>query len=178
MKKVQLLLLSFVIFSLSYGQSEWVNFKSEKEGYKISFPAKPEEQSQTIPSDAGELKMNMMIYDASKQDDDNMVYLFNYTDYPDSLMRDADEETLKNFFEGTVAGAAKNVKGKVLSQKDIKLKNYIGVEGRIDYMDGKAIITMRCYLKANRLFMLETITAPDKENNTNFKKFVDSFEIL
>ncbi|MEO8147970.1 MAG: hypothetical protein ABI723_10055 [Bacteroidia bacterium] len=179
MKPVIYLLLSSIFFSFTFIEGEWVTIKSEKEGYKISFPKKPEEQSQNVPSDVGELKMNMWICEVdSTIKDDNLVYLFNYTDYPEKLFKESDSSLTAGILDGAVNGGVKNVKGKLISVENETYKNYPGRNARIDYNDGQAIITMKCYMVKNRIYLLEIITLTQNDKNADMKKFIDSFELL
>lgn len=156
--------------------SEWYLF--EEAGCTILFPDKPDRQVQTLNTEIGDLEMNINMYDASKGgDDDNLVYGFITTEYPDSLINSDNKSMIKEFFKSANEGAVKKVQGKLLSEKSISISGYPGSEVRIDFKKGMAIITMRSYLVKNKMYVLQTICVPKKEKNASASKFFGSFKL-
>jgi len=157
----------------------WYLLESEQYGYKIEFPKEPTENPQVVNSVIGELKMNIFMYDASKgSKDDNLVYMVNYTEYPDTLINSEKTDVLSDFFRNSIDGAVRNVHGKLLSEKEIKIGEYPGREINIDFKDGMAVIRMRLYLVKNKMYMLQTITETKKDFNKSITRFMDSFELI
>ena len=150
----------------------WTEYKSAEGKFTAEFPKKPESQKQVINSEVGELTMNIVMYDASKDDEANLVYMINYTDYPDTLINSDKKETLESFFRNSTDGAVKNVHGKLLSEKIISVGDYPGREIRIDFQNGKAVITSRVYLVKNRMIMLEVITGTKNDFNKRINQFL------
>ncbi len=177
----KLLASSLILFSLmSFVKPDgWYLFQSEQYGYKIEFPKEPTENPQVVNSEIGELKMNIFMYDASKVGkDDNLIYMINYTEYPDTSINSKRTEILDDFFRNSIDGAVKNVRGELLSEKIIKIGEYPGREIKIDFKDGMAVIRMRLYLVRNKMYLLQTITETKKDFNKSITKFMDSFELL
>ncbi len=165
-----------LIISLGFTvHSDWYLF--ETDSFSIEFPQKPEENTQSIPTTIGDLKIVMWASETKKGEDDNLVYSLMLSDYPDSLINSDKVEQLDRFFRGSVDGAVGNIKGKLLSEKTIELSGFPGREAWIEYANGKAIIKMKLYLVHNRMYILQTITEPGKENNQNALRFHDSFKI-
>lgn len=160
-------------------KEDWHPFVSKESGFKILFPQKPEYTPQTIESEIGELTLNLYSYDASSaENDENIIYMVNYTAYPLEMVNSDNMETLDAFFTGAIEGAAKNVDGKILSEKKIMMGNIEGREVQIDYSNGEAIITMRVYLTKNKVYMAQVITETAKANNKSLQKFMNSFVIV
>lgn len=177
----RLLLTSLVLLSLmSFMKPDgWYVLRSEQYGYKVDFPQKPVENPQVINTEIGELKMNMFIYDASSAGkDDNLLYLVNYTEYPEAFMEVEDPESVKVFFRNAVDGAVGNVNGRLISEKIIKLGRHPGREIKVDFKEGMAVIRMRFYLVGYKLYMLQTITETKKDFNKSINRFMNSFELL
>ena len=171
-------LILFLLMSLSKPET-WYLLESEPLGYKIEFPKEPTENPQVVNSEIGELKMNIFMLDASKsRKDDNLVYMVNYTEYPDTLISSEKIDILDNFFRNSIDGAVRNVHGKLLSEKIIKINEYPGREIKIDFKDGMAVIRIRLYLVKNKLYMLQTITETKKDFNKSINRFMDSFELI
>jgi len=155
---------------------EW--FVRETNTYTIQFPESPEHQTQSVPSEIGDLKMEIDIFDASKaKGDENLVYGLVTSEYPDSLIDSDNKEILSTFFRNSTDGAVTNVKGKLLSEKEISLGGFPGYEIRIDFQEGLAIITMRSYLVHNKMYVLQVISETAKEKNKAADKFFSSFKL-
>ncbi|HKC68833.1 MAG TPA: hypothetical protein VKG26_11430 [Bacteroidia bacterium] len=181
MKKTthSLLFALFLIGMFAFTKSDsWYLVESKPFGFKIEFPVKPAEQTKVINSELGELNMNMFLYDASKAKDDNLVYLASYTEYPKDAVDSDNKEVQKKMLRSGIDGAVNNVQGKLLSEKIITLDGFEGIEARIDFKNGMAIIKMRMYLVHNKMYILETITETSKESNKSVSKFLDSFKLF
>lgn len=169
---VLLMTMSFVTLK------PWYLLTATAYGFKIEFPEKPTEKAQSVNSAVGKLKMNMyMLEPASKNQDENLVYLVNYTEYPEGTVDSNDKENLDGFFRNSIDGAVANVNGKLVSEKNITLGKYPGREAKVDFQNGLAVITMRIYLVNNTMYMLETICETKKDSNASITKFMDSFAL-
>jgi hypothetical protein len=180
-KRIIGLLIGFVfIVSTGFIQSDkWITIQVKKYGYQIEFPQKPIEQTQSLPSEIGELHLNMYIYDASKsKKEENVLYLTNCTVYPGNDIHSDHKEKLDGFYRGAIDGATKNVKGTLLSETKIEVQGYEGRDVTIDYQNGLAIITMRMLLVKNNMYMIQTITETSKAPNSGITKFMNSFQLL
>ena len=168
--------MAILIFSLSFETlKDWYLFDATD--FSIEFPKKPNASNQNVSSAIGELKMDIFMYDASKDGDANFVYGLITSEYPDSLINSEKTAILPTFFRNSVDGAVKNVQGKILSEKTIDINGFPGREVNIDYQNGVAIIKMRLYLVHNKMYVLQTITETSKVNNADAIKFHDSFKL-
>ena len=166
-----ILLMSFI------NPDDWFLF--EAKNCKIYFPQKPTEQSQTIVTAIGELKLNIYMYQVpDNKEDDNLVYGLIESDYPDSLINSNKKDILDNFFRNSIDGAVNNVHGKLLSESKIQLDSFPGREVRIDFRDGLAVLKMRIYLVRNKMYMEQTITDTKKDFNKSIDRFMDSFKLV
>ena len=155
--------------------AEWQIFESKEFQFKMSFPDKPAFSTQLVNTALGAMTLHIAQLDVSGDSTNpNLVYMINYTQFPDSINSDR-KDKLDKFFDGSIAGMAKNVQGTVLSQKTIDYKGYPGREIRVD-MPGQAVITARLILIKSRYFNMMVMTAPTKEPNAGISKFFDSFE--
>lgn len=169
--------LSSLIFNIT--DKDWVIIKSKAEGYQVAFPGQPVEENESVDSELGKLKMNMLTYEVTDEaTDKNLVYLFNYTDYPEGKLDYSDSAMVESILDGAVNGAAKNVEGKIISVTPLTYKEHAGKEVRIDFKDGMAVIAIRCYLVKNRIYLLEVIALTENDKNENQSKFLNSFELL
>jgi hypothetical protein len=168
-----------MLLTMSFATVTWYELNLSKYGCKLEFPQKPTEKKQKINSAVGKLKMNMYLYEPTEQaKDENLVYLFNYTEYPASKISSDNKDMLKPFFDNAIQGAVNTVNGKLLSEKDISIGKYPGREVKVDYKEGYAVITIRLYLVKNRMYMLEAITKTTKDANASLAKFMNSFKLV
>ena len=179
MKKITTAIAFFTLVIIATGftaAKEW--FVRETSNYTVQFPAAPEHSTQSVPSEIGDLKMEIDIFDASKtKGDDNMVYGLVTSEYPDSLIDSDNKEILPTFFRNSTDGAVTNVKGKLLSENEISIGGFPGYEIRIDFQEGLAVITMRSYLVHNKMYVLQVISETAKEKNRSADKFFNSFKL-
>ena len=170
-----LILLATVCFSFTI--NDWFKYASAEGKYQIQMPKQPVEQPQVIETELGELTLNMVMYDASADGDENFIYLVNYTDYPTELIDSENADLVEEFLTASVNGSAANVGGEIVETKDISINDYPGKEVLIELEMGTAVIDMKVYLVNNRMYMLQVITTPDNLNNSNALKFFESFKL-
>jgi hypothetical protein len=170
--------IALFIFSGLVNAEDWYTLESKEHGYKVEFPKEPEASSQEVETEIGVLKMNMYMYDASKYEgDENMIYMVNYSEYPEEHISSDKTELLDEFFRNSIDGAVTNVSGELLSEKKISMGKFPGREIRIDYANGAAVITMRIYLVKNAVYMVQAITDTKNEPNKSVARFMDSLEL-
>jgi hypothetical protein len=173
---ISLLFLTLVVTSFKKAD-DW--YLLQTHSYKILFPKKPTASNQEIDSQIGKLTLHLNIYEVPESEsDDNHAYLTNETSYPDSSINSDNTKLVSTIFANAIAGAVKNVSGKLLSEKVIAFGKYPGREVRIDFQNGVAVIKMRIYLVRNSTIMIETITDTDKQYNKSIDKFMDSFRLI
>ncbi len=177
MQKIRLILYGFTFFfstSFLY-QHDWFLFESNN--FSVIFPKKPETEITTTPSDLGDLKVEILTYDGSMNNDENYLYAIAISEYPDSMINSSITSKLETFFKNSIDETVKNLQGKLLSEKNIEIKEFPGKEIRVDYGNGLAIIMMRLYLVHNKVYILQTITETSKESNSSVLKFHNSFKL-
>jgi hypothetical protein len=179
MKTIKLLVaplvLSLIAFSFT-NTEEWFLVKTQN--CKIYFPKKPTDKSESVNTAKGDLKVNIYFYQAAENDnDDNLAYILSETEYPDSVMNSDKTDKLESFFRNSIDGAVSNFKGKLLDESEINIDGFPGRKVRIDLKNGKTVMNMRFYLVKNRMYVLETVTDADKDDNSSIDRFMNSFEL-
>lgn len=152
-------------------------YESKNGGYKITFPKVPVESKDAIDSNMGKLNLHSTSCDA---DEDNLMYMSIYTDYPDSLFHVETIEEFEEFYTDVINGSVGSINGKLLYTKNIKLNNVEGREIKISFeaQGESGISMMRMFLVANRMYMIQTITEAKKDGNVAIGRFMDSFELI
>ncbi len=180
MNKLRLLISSLALLlfcSFLKPLNEWIKF--ENNNCKILFPGTPANDSTLTDTKVGKLTLYTHLFEVPENSKDScLLYGLIETQYPAQFFDTTGNKSfMKGFFEGAVNGAVSNVAGRLISQKDISKNGYPGKEIKIDFQNGTAIITMNIFLAKTRLFAIQTISLPGKENNTGAVKFNNSFEI-
>jgi len=178
-----LLIISVVTTSFIHTEKkihidDWVPF--EDAGCKMLFPKTPGDESQTVNTAIGELKLYNHLYEVPDGvEDDNLVYLLSETEFTDSTKVNSKngKEQVDKFFRGAVDGGVSSAHGKLLTEEIIQLDGYPGRKFRADIKDGLAVMTMKAYLVKNKLYMLEVITETKKDFNKSIDKFMSSFAL-
>lgn len=156
--------------------SGWQLYESKAGGYKMTFPKVPIESKDIINSDIGKLNTYTVTCGA---DEDNAAYMVTYIDYPDSLVHTEIVE-LDPFYEGVISGSVGEINGKLLYAKNIQLNDVEGREAKISFeVQGESgLSTLRLFLVANRMYMIQTITETQKDANVSIGRFMDSFQFI
>jgi hypothetical protein len=176
MKKSKIFFFSILTLVSIYSftvATDWYLF--ENTFSTIEFPAKPVLNTQGLPSAVGKLKMETAFLEPT----DKNVYLYGLlvSEYPDSLINSDKKEKLAPFFRSAIDGSIKDTKSKLLSEKEISIEKYPGREVRMDYGNGKAIVTMRLYLIKNKMTIVQIITPTVILDSVNKYRFLNSFKL-
>lgn len=170
------LTISFVHPGKTIHSDDWVPF--EDAGCKMLFPKAPANESQTVNTAIGELKLYNHSYEVPDGvQDDNLVYVLSETEFPDTstINSKSSKEVIDKFFRGAVDGGVSNAHGKLLTEETIQLDGFPGKKFRAGVQDGAAIMTIKTYLVKNKLYMLQVITETKKDFNKSMDKFMRSF---
>lgn len=170
----------FLLFFLTgIKAQDWYMLESPACRFRCEFPGMPAESSQQIDSQIGYLMMHMFQYDASNDPgSDNIMYMVNYTEYPDSLFRITEPDRLDSFYRHAIDGAAANAQGVVLSELPVTIAQYPAREVRISLQSGQAMVSARLLLVVNKFYMYLVIYESEKQNNPSIDRFFQSFHLL
>ncbi len=155
----------------------WEIVHGEASGFTALTPGKVTITNQIVPSELGDLKMDMFSHTPA-QGDDNIIYMVIHSVYPEGSVSSEDKDGIDGFFESAIGGAVSKVKGKILTQKDLSLSGYPGKEVTIDFNDGMFIIALRIYLVKNTVYMLQIISETKKVGNVSSNRFMESLKLI
>ena len=167
-------ILTLFICTLSIAQ-DWTTYNNEEFEFSIDFPGTPQVMDQKLPSEVGELTMDMFVVDQSDNETaDNMIYMVVRSEYPIKA-DDIDAETAQGMLDGSVNGAVTNVNGKLVEEKKVELNGIPGRKVKIEVQG--AFMYLNIYLKKQFIYAAQVICMADKDKNTNISKFFESFKI-
>jgi hypothetical protein len=175
---MKLLLFAFISLPFMFA-TEWETFQSDEGNFQVEMPDLPAIETQVLSSKIGELFMHMYIHEGVEGVDENLIYMVNYTDYPEKVINSNMEEVaLDNYFRGSIDGAVSNMEGTLVEEKKITVLGYQGREVVVNYLNGVAVVRMQTFLVNNRMYALQVITLAENDNNASQKRFFNSFELL
>jgi hypothetical protein len=145
-------------------------FSPKDGGFEIKVPAEPRQSTKSFDTLLGKATLKLF----SGKINDMVFYTAGYTEFPKGL---TGLGSTKDLLDGGVAGSAKGVNGKVISQKTIKLGNVEGREAVIEALNGKLEIRVRVFVVKDRMYQVMTATAKANGGATEITDFLDSFKL-
>ncbi|MDR3680923.1 MAG: hypothetical protein P4L41_13240 [Flavipsychrobacter sp.] len=177
-KTVALPIVILLLFiSLKSAGKDWLAYKPEYSKCSVLMPGQPQKKEQSVNTGAGNVALELFMYQPEQGADDNYLYMISYADLPIDQISSDSTGLINGFLDNAREGAVNNVHGKLMTETAIKYQKYPGREMRIDFQNGTAIIQSRIYLVKNRLYTLQVIIPPSKDLNASVNKFLDSFSL-
>lgn len=143
----------------------WSVFSSTVGRFRILVPSKPEESGETSDSPYGPYTTHLFTSKTA-----NAIYVFGWVDYDPKFNFNRRAEinaNRDNFLKG--------VNGKLLSEHDITLDGYTGIEFTAE--SAQAFFKSRVYIVGRRPYQLIVATPKGKTDDEGIKKFFSSFEM-
>lgn len=146
--------------------------------YFLAFPAEPESEMQQRDSDFGLVSVCLKTLDQTDNTTFKAVYLAIYSDYP-AIAASLTGKDLDDFYAAGIAGAAKNVDGTVLIQRDCTIEKMPGKEFVMEISSKGVYFKYRMLRFKNTLYMYGVGVYAKKDlNNPKVTDFLASFKLL
>jgi len=177
------LLLFFVAISCTKTLN-WELYPNTKYGYEVLLPKKPIENTRAGKSEFGELEIYMASCPAAHEGElgDNALYMVSQILYPKDSVDFDNADVLDSFFENIINGTVRKINGTLESKEVANLDGFAGREVKISFksegIKGENLIRLRLHLVENALYLLQTITPAEKDDNDDIEKFMASFKLL
>jgi len=171
-----ILFLSFIVIFITAAFApfaEWIRVESPEAS--MLFPEKPNVDSQTVASAIGELKIRTYMYEvADTTKDENLLYGYFVTAYPDSLINSDKKDGLDRYFKGSLDGTVNSLHGKVLSETPAEKGGFPGRIARVSINDGLVVVVFANYLVHNKAIILQVMAMANKDGNKSQERFLQS----
>jgi hypothetical protein len=169
-----LIVLALIVSSTVLAQ-DWITYENKDFNFSVDLPSEPKMLQQEVPTDVGDLTMNMFVVDLSsvEQGSDNLIYMVIHTKYPVN-QDELDKNEIESMLDGSVDGAVSNVQGKLVYVNKVTLNGSPGRAAKIEVQG--AYMYMNTYLKNSALYAAQTICLVENDENEDIKKFFDSFK--
>jgi len=168
--------LAILPYSLITPMYDW--YKYQNKDCEILFPKLPKNDTVVKETAAGKLIAYLIILkNGQKVNDSNMVYQLAETIYPSPSVTDSSREFAEGVFKGVVNASLNQLKGRMLTEKDIRMSTYYGKEVTINFDNNTKLERMRCYVAKGKIYAVETVALSQKAINSNAEIFFRSFKI-
>ena len=169
--KVLCLAILSVLVVGGCGGSAWTDFTSADGRFSVTVPGTFTEETQTIPTGAGDIEMHIFTLDKG-----DAGYFVRYSDVPAELLAPGNTAAL---IDGSIQDAFGNVGGSVESQKEITLDGHPGREatGSFSFEGEAGTLKARAYLVDDRIYMVFAGARGGQGNSTDTDRFLDSFKL-
>ncbi len=169
-----------LIFSttlLSFTPPEWKSYRNIDGMFKVLTRGAFQEKTIKAQTSIGEITTKTFIYQPTEQEE-NLVYMITYYDFPKHAVHSDSTELLKDFFKTTIEQSAESVKGTVIYTNELEHQGYRAWQWRVNYAEGKVAIKTRAFLINNRFYSVQTVSLTDAPSNNTADFFMNSFKIL
>jgi len=163
----------FLTVGTALGFDVWKSFSPPNGGFSILMPSMPTE-SRLMQDTA----MGKIFVSSFRLHMKNMAYIVSYNDYPEVYVG---RSNINVFFAGVRDGSVGNINGRVLTQHNISISGYPGLEYVAEFMfkrHGDSTIKTRIYLVNNRLYQVSVIGMRGELSVAQQNKFLNSFKLL
>lgn len=160
-----------------HAQDSWTTYRSDAGRFTIDTPAELKDGTKTILTAIGEMTVYTLMTEGAEEDN-NYLYLINYSDYPKGTFDPDSTQIIMSFFESTINASIESLGGELIYDSDISIKNHPGRLYRIKYNDGSAVVKGKIYLVGDRFYSLQVFTLTEQSLNDEMNAFLDSFRIL
>ena len=159
----------------------WIDYAAPDGGFTARLPQAPDVQSQTVPTEAGDIEIVMYIVENA-----GGALLLSHNELPPMLAEPVvagDAEVIKNMLDGGRDGALANVAGSLQSETDITVNGMPGreisftVDGNNsptgEAIDGRAQI----FVAADRLWQILALATEGSMDQDQVNAFFESFKV-
>lgn len=167
------LIVVVALFLGACSAPEPTEFTSDAGAFSVMTPATLEEQTQSVPTAAGDIETHMFTGEVG-----GTAYMVAYSDYPEQVLAQVDAQTL---LEGARDGAIQNSSANLVSEEAITLGEYPGIEVVADVKSDKGeegTLKSHIYLVGNRLYQVMVMGSKGSLDMTKVDAFLDSFKLV
>jgi hypothetical protein len=172
--KVRLLGLAVVLPLLLGGGDpkaglKFKEFAPKGAGFSVMMPGEPKEQKKSVKTPAGDVEITMNVAEPAA----NYTFVIAHTDYPEAALKNSSEDQRLDAYRDA---AVREVKGKIINEKKIKLAKFPGRDVVIE-LSPKGQLHARFYVVDNRLYQLTVGGTKEQASSKDAEKFLDSFKL-
>ena len=166
-----LLLGSVGLLSARGDDDDWKEFKPKNGKFTVKMPGKPKDISRDIDVGGDKVKANIHAVEVGPTG----AYLVSWTDFPEGLI---DQDNIATHLDGVQNGVVTSGKGKVLSQKTVKVqKKYVGRDVNYTVPNINGTGRVRIFFVGDRLYQIMALGDKTFMDSDDIDTFFDSFAL-
>ncbi len=147
-------------------------FVASDAGFSAVFPDEPERGAQTVPVGGYEIPLTTYAtYGGGRND--GWAMIVGAVDY--SVVDDGGVVVAATLDAG-LDGAARNIKGRVVSRTPVDLVGAVGLDGTIE--TDEAVVYVRLIGVGNRMWMLEDVEVAGEPARADYDTLLQTFQVL
>lgn len=150
-------------------EADWCTFSSPEGGFSVEAPGVLEKKVAMMETMIGPVSFTAYVLE-----EDRILYMAGYCDWPDSLVERKAAGDLLTF---AIEGAINNLKGKVTRNTEIAMGTSPGRELIVDLVTMNQEHTIRVYLVGNRMYQLSVVIPKRDEFKQHRSRFLGSFRL-
>ena len=139
---------------LSAETRNWKPYTIENGKFTIKLPGMPEESTETIKTNAGDIPLYTLNYET-----ETMAFIVNMYIYPDGLLT---PETSGELFDNIQTNSLQAWNGELIEAKDVQMDNFPGRQIRLQSKTSGEYFHIHLVLVKNRLYQI-IAASPAKE---------------
>lgn len=155
---------------------DWVLFSAPQA--TVLFPKQTVLDSSVVDNGIMKLKFYVgkyMVKDTAN--DDNLLYAYVSTEFPDSSISSTQKDVIDSYFEGAVSSTVEKMNGQLLSEEKIELDGFPGRKIRVAMQNKQLMTTQYHWLVRNAGVIIQITHKADKEDNPNARRFFSSIKL-
>ena len=146
------------------------SFNSPEGKFSIMGPPQFQKNSQSIPTKVGNIELVTYTSSDSKS---GTAFIVGYSDYPAELVKLSNPQKL---LESAKNGQVSKTKGKLVSEKQISIQGYPGIEVQIASEMGVTLYG-RLYMIENRLYQILSAVPSSQKLDNEIAQYLESFQL-
>lgn len=170
MKKLFYLLWTLCLPSVVSAQT----FESVPDGFKVAFPAQPEEEAQQLETIWGMVPLRMYVYAPV----DEIALMVGVTTYPPEHIHSDSLSKRDSLLRESVDNGVRSVEGAIVSERSIMLDGFPGKEFEAVAEKTGAHLVARYILAKNKMYMVQGVDVSGKPDMGKLRQFVASFSLV
>ncbi|HUV06222.1 MAG TPA: hypothetical protein VMX75_00755 [Spirochaetia bacterium] len=172
LKKVFPVCSLLLLLLVSCEQLRWKEFSSEAGAFSVLMPGKPEEQTHTLNTAAGDIKLTIYASEMGE----SLVFFVSYSDYPPEVAGSAvPGGLLRAARDSTVQSQG----GKLLASYGIALGGHPGLSyvAEAKVQGREAVLRARNFMVGSRLYQIFALGERGEGSTEKMAKFLGSFRL-
>jgi hypothetical protein len=163
-------LLSAPLKAREKGSASWKEVANKDGGFVVLMPGTAVSQTESLRTPSGPIDLVMYIVERKKEE---TVYIAMFCEMPENVFKmGTDEQRLDYARKRAVA----STKGKLVSEKKIKLGTYPGRE-LVFELENKGQVRQRVYAVKDKLYQLLVSGPREQTTSKDADRFLDSFKL-